>query len=343
MGDRNSSGERVDWIADGEKYALIGLSANVERDLRQGLIGQGLWVATGPKFQVPSHWKEWLGSIRAEEIESANLFLISKIKSEQPDILDGENQSLQHVVSLFYVGLLLASTFSTAYKPIILTGSRHNDEIDIRQEGEFEIPIRCAFKPYPELTAEHIETGARIAGKIKTLETTALPSGQWRLFRVLHLYQEARTTHDILDRLHQYSRCIDGLILPSVGKTKRQFKSRTELLIGPGHHDLMGEIYDVRSAVEHLHENRYLEGFDRELRLDLLKKEAITEHIARTSISRIVENSALWPHFANTQCLSAFWSLPASNKRDIWGEAIDPLAAIADFDPKYIHDGMRGG
>jgi len=64
------------------------------------------------------------------------------------------------------------------------------------------------------------------------------------LFRVLHLYQETRTTADILERVHQYSRCIDGLILPKIGQTRRQFKSKTELFIGPYHHDLMGEIYD---------------------------------------------------------------------------------------------------
>jgi hypothetical protein len=35
--------------------------------------------------------------------------------------------------------------------------------------------------------------------------------------------------------------------LPDPGKTKQKFKSRTELFIGPRHHDMMGEIYDVRS------------------------------------------------------------------------------------------------
>jgi len=251
-----------------------------------------------------------------------------------------DNSSWTAVVSLFYVGLLLASPFSTAHKPVVLTGSRRDGEVDVRQQGDFEIPIPCEFRPYPALTAEDIETGARIADKI---EEAPPPGGHWRFFRVLHLYQETRTTRDILERLHQYSRCIDGLILPSVGETKRQFKSRTELFIGPRHHDLMGEIYDVRSAVEHLHENRYLEGFNREVRLDLLKKEAIVEHIARTSISRIIENPVLWPHFANTTSLGAFWSLPDTVKRKIWGEAIDPLAALADYDPKYIHNGVLGG
>ena len=105
------------------------------------------------------------------------------------------------------------------------------------------------------------------------------------------VYTEARTNREIVDRLHQYSRCIDGLILPDAGKTKQQFRSRTELFIGSGHHDLMGEIYDVRSAVEHLHENRYLEGFDRATRLDLLKKEAIIEHVSRTALARIIGNN----------------------------------------------------
>lgn len=120
------------------------------------------------------------------------------------------------------------------------------------------------------------------------LDTAPLNGGHWRFFRTLSLHTEARTIADILDRLHQYCRCIEGLILPKPGKTERQFKSRTELFIGSLHHDMIGEICDVRSAVEHPHENRYLESFDRQIRLDLLKKEAITEHIARSAIARIV-------------------------------------------------------
>ena len=71
---------KVDWIAEGEKYAFIGLSVNVERNVRQGLIAPRLWVVTGTQFQVPSHWKEWLGTVRAEEVEAANLFLVSKMQ-----------------------------------------------------------------------------------------------------------------------------------------------------------------------------------------------------------------------------------------------------------------------
>lgn len=331
------------WIGDGEKYAFVGLSVKVEGQIVAGGLAPHLWILADTKFNIPPHWRVWLGSIRAEEVEDCNLFLLSKMASSAPSVLDAENQKLQQRVSNFYVGLVLASTFAPAHKPVMLSGSRHDGEVDIRQQHDFDSPVPCVFRGYPAVVNDDIQFAAHLAGQIEALGMAPLKGGHWRLFRTLSIYRDTRTVQDILDRLHQYARCIDGLILPDPGKTKQQFRSRTELFIGPRHHDMMGEIYDVRSAVEHLHENRYLEGFDRETRLDLLKKEAIAEHIARTALARIVGDSNLWPHFANTSALAAFWALPEADRRRIWGDPNNPLDALADFDPKYIHDGLLGG
>jgi hypothetical protein len=108
------------------------------------------------------------------------------------------------------------------------------------------------------------------------------------------------------------------MILPDIGKTRQQFRSRTELFIEPYHHQLMREIYDVRSNVEDLHEYFYLETLDREVRLDLLRKETIIEHIARNVLARIIGNDNLWPYFANTGALAAFWTLPSADRQQIW-------------------------
>ncbi len=40
--------------------------------------------------------------------------------------------------------------------------------------------------------------------------------------------------------------------------------------------------------------------------------------------------------------LAMFWALTPIDRQRIWGDPIDPLDAIADFDPKYIHDGHLG-
>ena len=330
------------WIEDNEKYALVGLNVNIEKHQPSGEIAPNFSVLSGTTFNLPPHWQEWLGSIRAGQIENCNLFLLSKLASLTPDVLDAENKTLQERVYRFYVGLLLASTFAPADRPVALTGSRRDGEIDLRQQTDFESPVPCLFRQYPPVRAEEIQLAAQLGENFVSLVTTPAPGGHWRLFRSLHIYTEARSTQDILDRLHQYCRCIDGLILPEAGKTKRQFKNRTELFIGPRHHDMMGEIYDIRSAVEHLHENRYLESFDRATRLDLVKKEAIVEHIARTALVRIMSDNTLWPHFANTSALAEFWALEMVERQRIWGDPIDPLDAITDFNPEYIHDGSLG-
>jgi hypothetical protein len=148
---------------------------------------------------------------------------------------------------------------------------------------------------------------------------------------------------DNMDRLHQYCRCIDGLIVSKQGEARKQFKSRTELFIGPLHHDMMGETYDVRSDVEHLHENKHLEVFDRTARLELVKKLEMMEYIARSALVRIALEPKLWPHFANTSALQAFWALDDQQRRALWGAAINPTDALAELDPRYISDTQLGG
>ena len=92
--------------------------------------------------------------------------------------------------------------------------------------------------------------------------------------------------------------------------------------------------------MEHLHEDRLLEPFDRTKRLELLRKEAIIEHIARTALHRIILNESLWPHFANRAGLEKFWALKPEDRRTIWGPPVNPLDTLADFEPEYIHDGL---
>jgi hypothetical protein len=59
-------------------------------------------------------------------------------------------------------------------------------------------------------------------------------------------------------------------VLSRPGKGASDFKTRTELFIGPGHDDAVGRIYADRSSVEHLHEDRLLEPFERAKRLELV-------------------------------------------------------------------------
>jgi hypothetical protein len=305
MNDQTAQG----WVGDNEKYALLGLSIKGdEAGFADEQLSAELAILTRAAFRMPSHWREWLGSIRAEEVEDCDVFILSKLKSKQAGVLDGESQALQARVWSFYRGLLLTSRFATAHKPVIVTGSREDDEIGVHQTQDLETPAECVFRGYPEVSQTELRQAADLAVQLGKIGASAKGGSHWRLFRVLYLYVATRPERDLLHRLHQYARCVDGFVLSRPGKGVGDFKSRTELFIGPEHVDVMGEIYADRSFVEHLHEDRLLEPFERAKRLELVRKEAIIEYIARTALRRIVLHESLWPHFANRSGLEKFWA-----------------------------------
>lgn len=89
-----NAGKPADWISDGEKYALIGLSVKIEHSIAFQEMKPGLWIWTDQALEVPVQWREWIGSIRTEEIENCNLVLLSKMLSVNLDVLNDENRLL---------------------------------------------------------------------------------------------------------------------------------------------------------------------------------------------------------------------------------------------------------
>jgi hypothetical protein len=336
-GGRNSAS----WIDDGDKYAVIVLAVKLDDAVPLQQMTPHHWAFANARFDMPAHWREWLGTIRTKEVEGSNLFLLSKMRSQAPEVVDAETAELKRHAAHFYAGLLLASPFAPAHRPVMLAGYRQNGEINVRSQDDYESAIPSMVRRYPAVTLAELHQAGKIASQIAAIEIAPLNGGNWRLFRVFHLYLEARAVRDNMDRLHQYCRCIDGLIVSKQGEAKKQFKSRTELFIGPHHHEMMGQTYDVRSDVEHLHENKHLEVFDRTARLDLVKKLEMMEYIVRSALVRVLLDSKLWPHFANTTALQAFWALDGHERRRLWGDLIDPSDAFADFDPPYPRRSFR--
>jgi hypothetical protein len=70
---------------------------------------------------------------------------------------------------------------------------------------------------------------------------------------------------------------------------------------------------------------------------------SVIEHIARTTLARIVLNDQLWPYFTSKTTLAEFWAKPAAERQAIWGPPIDPLHALVDFDERYLPAAQLGG
>lgn len=329
-------GNERDLLGDGEKYALVALQTRVKLPSLLHAPGPpALWASSVTPVQLDDDWERWLGSIRADHLRHANLFLIAKASSQTLDILDEENTELERQVYWFHTGLLLSARLTTFEDPMILTGARNHGHTSVRQLGHASRAAPILGLPPQPITPDCLTKAATIAA---SLWAWSEAGGSWRFNRVLQIYAGARANPDPLERIHQFSRSIEGLILPDAGKTKRQFISRTETFIGPRQHALMGEIYDVRSAVEHLREYELLEPPDRASREDLVRKAALMEYLSRHCISRVLLTKSLWPHFSNPAALEGFWKLPSGERKALWGCPIDLMHNLAEYHPQFIRD-----
>jgi hypothetical protein len=149
------------------------------------------------------------------------------------------------------------------------------------------------------------------------------------------------------ERLHQLCRCIEGFILPDIARTTRQFRSRTELFVGPKHHALMGQLYEIRSQVEHLRDVWLADDDERQdergRRMRVLRECCFLEELSRNCIARFLGARGAWPYFANESTLARFWEANnAELRRRIWGAPFCMTELRARFDEARVSDTELG-
>ena len=314
-------------IQAGNKFALLAIRCRT-RDLPPCLpLAPGVIATTRPPVEFGDHWREWLGTIGHQDFLNSRLFLVVSFESGSHVAVGDENKALNDRLRHWLVGLLLAGRFSFD-KPFFLAGAGGSSEHSIRQFGWWQPATEILGIGSLPIQRSKLESAWMIAQQIDALNTAG-PG--WRMTSVLTNFVETRARPGLLDRIHQFCRCIEGFILPDPGKTASQFKSRTELFIGPCNHDLMGRIYEVRSAVEHLHHQKLIEPADRTGRVELAQQAAVLEAIARGCITRLLSRPCLWPHFQTDDAIQQFWKLPNAKRRELWGSTTPISSLIADF------------
>lgn len=324
-------------IPRGSKYAVMAISVTEDIDLTTWTeIRAGLGIARRPPFDLPKHWTELLGSLRTERIGEANLFLVAHAASQTLRDLDDDNRKLQKAVEKLHFALLFAAPHTPGVTGNYLTGAAHEDETDVREAGGVHETIRTAGSPFWTLDEDHVDRAREILEGMSALEGRNEFDRTWRM---THAFHAALGSQQFGERLHQFMRCIEGAILPEPGKTEKQFKSRTELFIGPNHHPLIELLYVIRSAVEHVHNPLDATNAvsERDRLLCLAKSAYQAEAIAHHCIQRIFARQELREHFNTDENLKAFWALTPDNRRELWGEVLDLDELSATFNEQTIN------
>ena len=317
----------TDVIADGEKFSLLVLPRMGLDDAITGLtLPGGLCLTRTLPLAIADHWQRWVGELRTKDIEGAGAYLLLSRHSQTPDVLDGDNQSLMQTVCQYWDAVMIVGTPFVSSCPKLLTGANVSGEIRIRQLSDLRIPVRRAYNQNAILRRLQSHDFDNAVVVSDNLSRIASGPGHVRLKRALSAFFTGIHDQRHDERLHQFCRCIDGIILSGKGSGRKDFNSRTALFIGSGHEVIADEIYQMRSAVEHLRpaESEAVACADlKAQRTRVLTRSVQAEMIARHCMRRILMTDNLLCQFKDDTYIGQFWTQSDSDRRSAWGDSID--------------------
>jgi hypothetical protein len=321
-------------IPDNHKFAALSLHGTGATFAMpdQVAASSNLLVSTSLPFEVTPWWLEQLGILTSEELKDSDLYMLAIAPSQSLSILDHENRILEDQCRNFFYGLLMAVPFSTDLSPHLLTGSVESGKATFRQIGRFERPCYIYGTPAPDLTSEHITRAAFLGQEIDSIVKRSMYG---RTIWAFNCFINSVTAGHVYERMRNSIRTIEAFVLPVPGRTEKQFKSRTELFIGPSQHFLIGSLYSIRSNIEHLHDPlTSLPGISKqEKQIQLFRAAYMAECIARYCVQTFLTRQQLWPHFQDDHSIEAFWQLASAERTRLWGDILDISSVEQTFNP----------
>ena len=250
-------------------------------------------------------WKDWLG-LDWTDIEASNAIIIAEKSTNNPNVMDGENESLKTLCLRTWLALQVTGSFDID-SAFLLTGSIKNNVLDIRQE----IRLSTWYHPNSEdfcfpFQNHDVETLKKIQKKI--IAIYKLPTEEFDRFkRGLLCFQKGCYEYLQDFRLPMFVRSLEALIKPAKGDTTKQFFKRVPKLYPKNIYNedtlknLLRKIYDLRSDLDHLH------GPAQETDKDAILLSHQCEEIARSAYKTVILDSKLFSAFKTDNSIENFW------------------------------------
>jgi len=327
-------------LNESDKFAILAIK-NVRSDIDSTtpiVLSDGSRVLTEFRgvLGAQPHWKEWLGSLRIDRLGEANVVLIHSEPSSNPAILDAQHLRLDnHLTKVFYI-LRLALVIEYRGADMLL-GSFLRGEAQIRQVSE--VPgFRGTRGSSPDsVTMDFLEEAVTRVDHLDAMESR-LP-GFARFIRGLNTLMDGLRHESGQDRIHQFVRSLEALILPDPGKTRGQFIHRCQTFAkcGAVAEQVLEEAFNMRSDTEHLHDwDRSLQPYPADDRENVaLQRTRQMERLACFAYCKVLDDTALRLYFETEDRLRGFWTCidDATRRRSV-GVQLDlgSIPIVRDYD-----------
>jgi len=312
---KNKDDSKFALIALKEAYVELPINPDVKQRLSDGTV-----VMAGMPVDIDTGWRELIGSIRHESLTKANFGLMYSESSSNPEILDRQHLEVEKKIEhLFH--LLQLSGRCEYQEGNLVVGSLYNGKSEIRRMSEIsQFHITHGDRPLP-ISIDRLEAAVKAYSGLKNIEL--YDRSFKRIKRGLRALMEGLQKYNGEDRLHEFVRSLEALILPDIGKTKRQFVHRCRTFVKPTKKLplILEEAYEMRSMATHLNDwEKAMESYSPDLReRTALCRTLQVERLACFCYSRLLDDQDLRNHFINENELEIFWKLQDHQRSRIWG------------------------
>jgi hypothetical protein len=303
-------------------------------------LADGTWVMPCVPLSDLGVWKEWIGSLRTERLNKANLVLLVDEGSSDPEIVDAVHHRLQNGLGQLFSFLHLRQGIECEGADLIC-GSRVGADVPIIRQMN-KMPTFYHSKGYRRapITTEWLEQAMALRAGVVTMESNK--SEFRRVIRGLKvLFDGLRQTGQ--DRLHQLVRSLEALVLPDIGSTKSQFVHRCQTFAKAGGDTklILQEAFDMRSDTEHLQDwERAVQYYPPSEQEDVCwQRTRQIEKLTCFVYSHLLLDATIRKHCRTDDTIASFWKLPDDKQRCLWGEGSRHNCGAASYQIRPVGKG----
>lgn len=309
----------------GEKFTCIAfkklpIDDSISNPLR---LGDGLWTLPKHPFSLDQQWREWIGKIKAEEMDRCNCFFLATTASERPEVVDGETQMLQQRLDRLLYGLLLQG-IPDPIDGFVVSGSQLSDGTHIRQYSE----MRNFYNSKPK---KRVRVSESICLQAKIFEESYAriqdSPDYARVKRGMKALTRAISERDIDERIHEFVRALEAVAKTETGRSTAQFTHRCQTFSRASDRTkvILEECYNIRSAVEHMNvvDDVFPDCSSDEKQLRAEQRLQQIEKLATSVYFRLTTSPAHAKIFETDTSTHNFWLKRDDERRTAWGDPVD--------------------
>jgi hypothetical protein len=321
-------------VAPGYKFAVMALPGSRGSNPPDLLaLPNGYFVSRGLPVDALSTWRESIGTLHRDELARCGFYLWALAHSQQPEVLDSENEVLARRVHYLFLALLLAVPYFSAGRLTRLTGANADGTARVRSLTTFARTYATLGAPEPNVSPANLKLAETLATALVRHDQTGKDT---RFDRSLRAFRVACEAAYLDERHHEFVRAAEGFVNPRHGT---EFTARLSQVCAGRCRQHLRQIYQIRSGIEHLHgiyERMPKYATKRQQFRIALRRCVQAEALARYLLTVYLLHPPLWPHFRTRTSIEAFWALQRPARAHLWPTKLHLPSILQHFDSTAV-------